>query len=183
MPGRHNASNALGAITAGLVLKRPLTELVNRMAGAELPGRRLELVAEFGGARVYDDYAHHPTEVAATLSAARELCSGRLIGAFQPHRYTRLSAMLEEFGACFGAADEVLLLPVYAAGEAPVDGATSAALAEAIHRHDPGRRVQLLDSLDLLPDELRRRLHNGDVAVCMGAGDIFRASRRLAEAV
>jgi UDP-N-acetylmuramate--alanine ligase len=183
MPGRHNASNALGAIAAGLVLKRPLTELIDRLAGAELPGRRLELVAELGGARVYDDYAHHPTEVAATLSAARELCSGRLICAFQPHRFTRLSAMLEEFGACFGAADEVLLLPVYAAGEAPIEGATSAALAEAIHRHDSGRRVQLLDSLDLLPGELRGRLHNGDVAVCMGAGDIFRASRRLAQAV
>ncbi len=183
MPGRHNASNALGAIAAGLVLNRRLTELVSRLATAELPGRRLELVAEFGGARVYDDYGHHPTEVAATMSAARELCSGRLICAFQPHRYSRLSAMLEEFGACFAAADEVLLLPVYAAGEAPIDGATSAALAQSIHRHDPGRRVEVLDSLELLPDELRRRLHNGDVAVCMGAGDIYRVSRRLAEAV
>ena len=183
MPGRHNASNALGAIAAGLVLNRRLTELVSRLATAELPGRRLELVAEFGGARVYDDYGHHPTEVAATMSAARELCSGRLICAFQPHRYSRLSAMLEEFGACFAAADEVLLLPVYAAGEAPIDGATSGALALSIHRHDPGRRVEVLDSLELLPDELRRRLHNGDVAVCMGAGDIYRVSRRLAEAV
>jgi UDP-N-acetylmuramate--alanine ligase len=183
MPGRHNASNALGAIAAGLVMKRPLPELVARLAGAGLPGRRLELVAEFGGARVYDDYAHHPTEVAATLSAARELCSGRLICAFQPHRYTRLHGMLEEFGACFGAADEVLLLPLYAAGETPIEGATSAALADSVRRHDPGRPVELLDSLDLLPGELRRpcrrpRRHCGG-----GAGDIFRASRRLAEAV
>jgi UDP-N-acetylmuramate--alanine ligase len=182
MPGRHNATNAMGAIAAGLVLNRPLTELVGRIADAELPGRRLELVAEFGGARVYDDYGHHPTEVAATLSAARELCSGRLICAFQPHRYTRLAAMLEEFGACFGAADEVLLLPVYAAGETPIDGVTSDALAESIHRHDPGRQVEVLASLEALPDELRSRLHNGDVAVCMGAGDIYKASRSLAQA-
>jgi UDP-N-acetylmuramate--alanine ligase len=179
MPGRHNAANALGAIAAGLVLGRPLPEVVTRLAEVELPGRRLELVAEVNGARVYDDYGHHPTEVAATLSAAREICTGRLVCAFQPHRYSRLKAMLDAFGTSFGSADEVILLPVYGAGEAPVDGATSQALADSIRRHDPGRPVEVLASLELLPDALRGRLHRGDVAVCMGAGDIQRVSLKL----
>ncbi len=179
MTGRHNAGNALGALAAGLVLNRPLDELVRQLATAELPGRRLELVAEVGGGRVYDDYAHHPTEVAATLSAAREICPGRLFAVFQPHRYSRLHALMEDFAACFGAADEVLLLPVYGAGEQPIEGATSAALAEAIQDRDPARKVGLLDGLDDLPDALRSRLGQGDVAVCMGAGDIYQATRRL----
>jgi UDP-N-acetylmuramate--alanine ligase len=181
VPGRHNAANALGAITVGLLIGRPLAEVVARLARVQLPGRRLELVAEIGGARVYDDYGHHPTEVAATLGAAREFCSGRLLCAFQPHRYSRLRALMEDFGASFTSADEVLLLPVYGAGEAPIDGASSTALAESIHRHDPGRPVAVLASVDQLPDELRRRLGPGDVAVCMGAGDIYLASRRLRE--
>jgi UDP-N-acetylmuramate--alanine ligase len=179
VPGRHNAANALGAIAAGLALGRPLHEVVARLAGVELPGRRLELVAEVGGARVYDDYGHHPTEVAATLSAAREICAGRLICAFQPHRYSRLKAMLDAFGRSFGSADEVILVPVYGAGEAPIEAATSEALAESIQRQDPGRPVEVLGSLELLPDALRARLHSGDVAVCMGAGDIHQASMKL----
>jgi UDP-N-acetylmuramate--alanine ligase len=182
IPGRHNATNALGAIAAGLLLGRPLSEVVARLAAVELPGRRLELVAEIGGARIYDDYGHHPTEVAATLGAAREIAAGRLLCAFQPHRYSRLKAMMEDFGSSFSSADEVLLLPVYGAGEAAIDGATSAALAESIRRHDPDRPVVLLPSIDHLPDELRGRLRPGDVAVCMGAGDIYLASRRLKEA-
>jgi UDP-N-acetylmuramate--alanine ligase len=179
MPGRHNASNALAAIATGLVLGRPLPELVARLADVELPGRRMELVAEIAGARVYDDYGHHPTEVAATLSAAREICAGRLICAFQPHRYSRLAAMLDAFGRSFGSADEVLLLPVYGAGEAPIEGATSEALAASIGRQDPGRKVEVLESMELLPDALRLRLHRDDVAVCMGAGDIHQVSLRL----
>lgn len=183
MTGKHNALNALGALAAGLVLSRPMDELVRQLATAQLPGRRLELVAEVGGARVYDDYAHHPTEVAATLSAAREICPGKLVCAFQPHRFSRLHAMMADFAACFGAADEVILLPVYAAGELPIEGATSAALAAAIHRRDPARQVELLDHLDDLPAALRSRLGPGDVAVCMGAGDIYRATRTLRPAV
>jgi UDP-N-acetylmuramate--alanine ligase len=179
VPGRHNAANALGAIAAGLALGRPLDEVAAHLAGVELPGRRLELVAEVGGARVYDDYGHHPTEVAATLSAAREICAGRLICAFQPHRYSRLKAMLDAFGRSFGSADEVILVPVYGAGEAPIEAATSEALAESIQRQDPGRPVEVLGSLELLPDALRARLHSGDVAVCMGAGDIHQASLKL----
>jgi UDP-N-acetylmuramate--alanine ligase len=182
VPGRHNAANALAAVAVAARLGRPLSEAVAALGGLELPGRRLELVAEVGGARVYDDYGHHPTEVVATLAAARELTAGRLLCAFQPHRFSRLAAMLEDFAASFGGADELVLVPVYGAGEAPVPGATSEALAEAVRRHQPGLPVTVLDSLEVLPDHLRGRLHEGDVAVCMGAGDIYRATRLLGAA-
>ena len=178
MPGRHNARNAMAAIAVGLSLDRPLGVLVAALADVALPGRRMELVAEIQGARVYDDYGHHPTEVQATLAAAREICAGHLICAFQPHRYSRLGAMMDGFARAFESADEVLLLPVYGAGEAPIEGADSAALGQRIEAAS-GRSVTVLDSLEALPEELRRRLHEGDVAVCMGAGDIYKASRAL----
>ncbi|HEV1998311.1 MAG TPA: cyanophycin synthetase [Candidatus Dormibacteraeota bacterium] len=143
----------------------------------------MELVAEVNGARVYDDYGHHPTEVRATLSAARETCSGRLLCAFQPHRFSRLKALMDGFAAAFGSADEVLLLPVYAAGEEPIPEADSATLAARIRALDGGPSVTVLASLEALPAELRRRLAPGDVAVCMGAGDINKATRALAEEV
>ncbi len=182
VPGRHNATNALAALAVAVRLGRPIEEAIAALGEVALPGRRLELVAEVGGARVYDDYGHHPTEVAATLAAARELGTGRLVCAFQPHRFSRLAAMLDDFAGAFGGADEVVLVPVYGAGETPVAGATSEALAAAIAVHAPELPVAVLDSLDELPDYLRQHLANGDIAVCMGAGDIYRASRRLRDA-
>ncbi|MEA2682688.1 MAG: UDP-N-acetylmuramate--alanine ligase [Chloroflexota bacterium] len=178
--GRHNARNAMAAIAVGLALGQPLPTLVVALETIQLPGRRMELVAEIQGARVYDDYGHHPTEVEATLAAAREICSGRLVCAFQPHRYSRLRAMMDAFSRAFAGADELLLLPVYGAGEAPIEGADSAALGRLVAA--TGKPVTVLESLEALPDALRQRLHAGDVAVCMGAGDIYKASRALSGA-
>jgi UDP-N-acetylmuramate--alanine ligase len=180
MTGQHNARNAMAAIAAGLSLGQPLRVLVGALAEVALPGRRMELVAEVQGARVYDDYGHHPTEIAATLAAAREICAGRLLCAFQPHRYSRLQAMMDGFANAFSGADEVLLMPVYGAGETPIDGVDSTVLGRRIEA-ESGRPVTVLDSLDALPDALRQRLREGDVAVCMGAGDISKASRKLAQ--
>src|SRR5205807_5950123 len=179
VPGQHNARNALAAIAVGQRLRLDLDAIVQSLAQVALPGRRLELIAEVNGARVYDDYGHHPTEVSVTLGAARELTGGRLLCAFQPHRYSRLQALLPQFATCFDEADELLLLPVYGAGEAPIPGVDSAALADAIRRRGGKLPLTLFDSLDQLPAELRRRLAPGDVAVCMGAGDIYQASARL----
>jgi UDP-N-acetylmuramate--alanine ligase len=178
--GRHNARNAMAAISAGLSLGQQLPVMLAALAGVTLPGRRMELVAEVNGARVYDDYGHHPTEVVATLSAAREMTGHRLLCAFQPHRFSRLKALMEPFAHAFASADEVILLPVYSAGEVPLPGADSEALADRIRAVDPGRTVTVLDSIDELPGELTRRLAAGDLAVCMGAGDIYKASRQLA---
>jgi UDP-N-acetylmuramate--alanine ligase len=182
VPGKHNARNALAAACVGFLAGLDLVAVSAGLSSATLPGRRLELVAEVNGARVYDDYAHHPTEVAATLHAARESCSGHLVCAFQPHRYSRLAGLMEEFAGCFPEADQVILVPVYAAGEEPMPGVDSHALAEAVSRIDAGRPVTVLDSLDELPGVLRATLEPGDVAVCMGAGDIYRASTSLAGA-
>ncbi|MGI8608799.1 MAG: UDP-N-acetylmuramate--L-alanine ligase [Candidatus Dormibacteria bacterium] len=178
-PGRHNARNAMAAIAAGVALGQPLRVMLTALVAVRLPGRRMELVAEVNGARVYDDYGHHPTEVLATLAAARETCTGRLLCAFQPHRFSRLKAMMDGFAMAFAEADEVILLPVYAAGEEPIPGADSAALAARIRALDD-RPVTVLNSVEALPAELRGRLAVGDVAVCMGAGDIYQATRTLA---
>jgi UDP-N-acetylmuramate--alanine ligase len=181
VPGRHNALNALAAVAVSALLGLDVDGVADRLGVTELPGRRMELVGEVGGARVYDDYGHHPTEVRATLAAARELCQGRLVCAFQPHRYSRLRALLDEFARAFGGADELLLVPVYPAGEEPPadGGADSAALATAVVLADPALQVTLLESLEELPEALRARLREGDVCVCMGAGDIYHASREL----
>jgi len=181
VPGRHNVRNALAAAAVGLCHRLSLEVLVNRLEQVRLPGRRLELVAEVGGARIYDDYGHHPAEVRATLEAMREMTNGKLICAFQPHRYTRLRALKREFASCFAGADELLLLPVYAAGEAVLPGADSEALAAAIRIVDPGRDPTVVGSLEEATLELRRRLRSGDVAVLMGAGDIYRVATMLAE--
>ena len=111
-PGIHNARNALAVIAVALRLGMRLGDIIQRLSTIRLPGRRLELVAEVGGARIYDDYGHHPTEVSTTLHAAREVCQGKLICAFQPYRASRLQGLLDEVARSFSEADEVVLVPV-----------------------------------------------------------------------
>jgi len=180
VPGRHNARNALGAIGAGLALGVDLAAMVRALAEIALPGRRLELVVEAAGARVFDDYAHHPTEVRATLSAARELGAGPLVCIFQPHMFTRLRAFMEDFATALAAADEVIVAPVYAARDEPIPGVDSEVLAAAVRRLKPGAPVTVVDSIDALPELARERLVPGAVVIFMGAGDINSASARLA---
>jgi UDP-N-acetylmuramate--alanine ligase len=182
VPGRHNARNALAAIGAGLSLGQSLDLMVAALLEVALPGRRMELVAEVNGARVYDDYGHHPTEVAATLNAAREMGAGRLVCAFQPHMYTRVRAFFEQFVEALQLADVIALLPVYAARDQPIEGADSDALAAALRTRDARKPVTLLEGVDALPAFLQATAQPGDIVICMGAGDINRATRRLAGA-
>ncbi|MFM8558471.1 MAG: UDP-N-acetylmuramate--L-alanine ligase, partial [bacterium] len=121
VPGRHNAMNALAAVAVGLELEIAFSHIAEALAGFHGVGRRFEARGEAAGVRVYDDYGHHPTEVAATLAAARQV-GGRVLVVFQPHRYSRTAALREEFGACFGDADRAWVMDVYAAGEAPIPG-------------------------------------------------------------
>jgi UDP-N-acetylmuramate--alanine ligase len=181
-PGMHNARNALAVIGVGLRLGMPISRVIEALAQARLPGRRLELVAEINGARVYDDYGHHPTEVATTLRAARELCRGRLICAFQPFRASRLQALLHEFASSFGDADEVILVPVAPPDDVPIPGVDHELLAREIRRVDPARPVRVLASVDDVPADVLPRLADGDVVVCMGIGDIYRAAYLMADA-
>jgi UDP-N-acetylmuramate--alanine ligase len=182
VPGRHNVANALAAL-GGLSLASADVNGCAR-ALADFPGvaRRLELKGETAGARIYDDYAHHPTEVAATLQAARDLGPRRLIVAFQPHLYSRTKALATEFGAALAAADEVAVLDVYPAREEPVgelEGVSGMMVASAAADHGRGRRVWWLPTADLAAQALRPRLGEGDVLITIGAGDVYKLADAL----
>ena len=182
VPGRHNVANALAGL-GGLALASADVEGCAR-ALADFPGvaRRLELKGEANGARIYDDYAHHPTEVAATLEAARDLEPRRLIVAFQPHLYSRTKALAAEFGAALAAADEVAVLDVYPAREEPVgelEGVSGMMVASAAADQARGRRVWWLPTAELAAQALRPRLGEGDVLITIGAGDVYRLAEDL----
>ena len=144
--------------------------------------RRFTKVGEADGAIVIDDYAHHPTEIRAVLAAAREGAQGRVIAVMQPHRFTRLQSLMDEFQNAFNDADVVFVTPVYAAGEEPIEGVDSAALVEGLRAHGH-RMVRAIDNLDELCRELRDLAADGDMVICMGAGDITKWATALANGV
>jgi len=171
IPGRHNALNATAALAMGIGLGQPEGVLREGLGGFTGTRRRFELKGAVGGIRVFDDYAHHPTELRAILAAAREVVAGgRLIVAFQPHRYSRTAAFREEFGQALAAADEVIVLEVYAAGENPVPGASGASVAAAVPL--PADRVRFEPSWSAVAAQLVERARPGDLVLTLGAGDI-----------
>jgi UDP-N-acetylmuramate--alanine ligase len=171
VPGRHMALNSAAALLTGLELGLPAAGLIDgigRYAGVR---RRFERRGDAAGVTVYDDYAHHPTEVAAQLRAARTVAgAGRVLVAFQPHLYSRTAAFAAAFGAALGLADEVVVLDVYAAREDPVPGVTGALVADAVPL--PGDRVRYEPDRDAVAGELARRARPGDLVITMGAGDV-----------
>jgi UDP-N-acetylmuramate--alanine ligase len=182
VPGRHNVANALAALGGLSLASADVDACAQTLAGFPGVARRLELKGEAGGARVYDDYAHHPTEVAATLEAARDLDPRRLIVAFQPHLYSRTKALASEFGRALAAADEVAVLDVYPAREEPVgglDGVSGMMVANATADHGRGRRVWWLPTAELAAQALGPRLGDGDVLITIGAGDVYRLAETL----
>ena len=182
MPGRHNVQNALAAIAVGLELGMEdvaITRGFEKFGGVK---RRFTRVGDFEGAIVIDDYAHHPVEISAVLSAARESATGRVIAVVQPHRYSRLSDLMDDFAGAFNDADVVLVAPVYAAGEAPIEGIDSAALAEGI-RARGHRMVRTVSDFDDLCLALRDLAADGDMVLCMGAGDITKWAAKIVDGV
>ncbi len=187
VPGRHNAYNALAAVAA--LEAMGLDVEAGKAALSDFPGvaRRMELKGSVAGAQVYDDYAHHPTEVEATLAAARELgeeSGGRLIAAFQPHLYSRTKALANEFGAALGGADEVAVLDVYPAREEPVGklaGVSGLMVAEAAADHAAGKPVWWLPDAESAARALRPRIGSGDLVVTIGAGDIYKVAEALVD--
>ncbi|HXV04306.1 MAG TPA: Mur ligase domain-containing protein [Solirubrobacterales bacterium] len=184
VPGRHNVLNARAALAAlglaGFDLEAAAAAL------ADFPGvrRRLELKGVREGARVYDDYAHHPTEVRAALMALREQSPARLIAAFQPHLYSRTKALAEQFGAALAIADEVAVLDVYAAREESVGelaGVSGLDVARAAADRMGGRRVCWTPTLEAARAALEVRLGPGRTLVTLGAGDVFRVAESLVE--
>jgi UDP-N-acetylmuramate--alanine ligase len=184
VPGRHNVANALAAL-GGLAMAG-FDPVPCAAALADFPGvaRRLELKGEAGGARIYDDYAHHPTEVSATLEAARELGPRRLLVAFQPHLYSRTKALAAEFGAALSSADEVAVLDVYPAREEPIgplEGVSGLMVASAAADSAGGGRVWWLPTAEAAAEALRPRLGEGDVLITIGAGDVYRLAEALVD--
>jgi len=184
VPGHHNLLNARAAVAAAEAAGFEVS--ATAAALADFPGvkRRLELKGSRNGARIYDDYGHHPTEVRAAISALRELAPERLIAAFQPHLYSRTKAFTEGFGASLALADEVVVLDVYPAREEPVGelaGVSGLQVAEAAAERNGGRRVWWLPTAAAAREALGPRLGPGDILVTIGAGDIFKLGEALVE--
>ena len=174
MPGMHNVSNALAAIAVGLELDIPLEAIKRSLASAEGVQRRLEIKGTVNGVTIIDDYGHHPTEIRVTLEAVKgNWPDRRKVVVFQPHRYTRTQALLEEFTHAFNNSDVLVVLPIYGAGEAPLAGVSSQTLADCIRAHGH-RNVTSLESFEGCVDHLKLKLASGDILLTLGAGDVYR---------
>ncbi len=182
MPGRHNVQNALAAVAVALELGIPDEKIVTGFERFEGVKRRFTKAGEIDGATIIDDYAHHPVEIRAVLSAARETTEGRVIAVMQPHRYTRLGALMDDFQGAFNDADMVFIAPVYAANEDPIEGVDSEALAEGLRAHGH-RMVKAVSGPDDLAHSLRDIAAEGDTIICMGAGDITKWAAGLADGI
>jgi UDP-N-acetylmuramate--alanine ligase len=170
VPGRHNVLNALAAIAVGLELEVGFGHIVEALDQFRGVGRRFETRGEVGGVRVIDDYGHHPTEVAATLQAARQR-GGRVLVIFQPHRYSRTAALKEEFGRCFGDADRVWVLDVYAAGETPIEGVGGRTIVEAAQAQGASHVGYAASGAEAAAAAVAAA-GGGDTILTLGAGDI-----------
>jgi UDP-N-acetylmuramate--alanine ligase len=171
MPGRHNALNATAAVAVAHVLG--LKDEAIRKALANFSGvkRRFTHAGEWNGVTIIDDYAHHPVEIAAVLHAARESTKGQVIAVMQPHRYTRLHDLFEQFCTCFNDADAVIVAPVYPAGEQPIPGADRDALVTGLRAHGHKQSIPLAGP-EKLPPLIKKLAKPGDYVVCLGAGSI-----------
>ncbi|MBV9994155.1 MAG: UDP-N-acetylmuramate--L-alanine ligase [Caulobacteraceae bacterium] len=178
MAGEHNVRNALAALAIGRELGAPEKAIRKGLAGFGGVRRRFSIVGTGRGVRVVDDYGHHPVEIAAVLKAARAVSRGRVIAVVQPHRYTRLRDLFQEFCRAFNDADTVIVADVYPAGESPIEGASRDALVEGLRRHGH-RRVLALEEPASLARLIAAEAQPGDLAVCLGAGDITQWAHAL----
>jgi UDP-N-acetylmuramate--alanine ligase len=182
MAGRHNVQNALAAIAVAIELGLDDATIQKGFAAFGGVKRRFTKVGETGGVTIIDDYGHHPVEIRAVLSAAREGAVGRVIAVVQPHRYSRLGGLMDEFAQAFNDADQVLVTPVYAAGETPVEGVNAEALVERLKARGH-RAAATVESADALAALLAEEAVSGDLVVCLGAGDITKWAAGLAAGI
>jgi UDP-N-acetylmuramate--alanine ligase len=181
VPGRHNLQNALAAVAVGLELGLPVQQAVAALGEFRGAERRYEVRGRAQGVTVVDDYGHHPTEIAAVLHAARDGHPSRLVAVFQPHRFSRTRDLIEAFGPALALADVVVLTDIYAAGEAPIPGASLDDLAAAVRRSVPG--LQVVRSLDDLPATVAGLSRPGDLVITLGAGSIGAVGDRILAAI
>lgn len=173
VPGQHAVLNSLAAIAVGLELEIPTEKIITALGDFQNADRRFQIKGESRGVLVVDDYGHHPTEIIATLSAARSSSARRIVALFQPHRYTRIQALEEEFARAFYHADVVIVLPIYAAGEDAIPGVTAEKLAGLIRKHGH-RDATFASDFPAALQLLQARLQPGDLLITLGAGDVWR---------
>ncbi len=178
MPGKHNVANATAAIAVAQRLGISVEDIRKGLAGFGGVKRRFTHMGDWQGVSIYDDYAHHPVEIRAVLRAAREACSGRVIAVHQPHRYSRLESLMDEFSACFNDADTVMIAPVYAAGEDPIEGVNATELVSLMKAGGHRDAREINGSEDIAP-VIAGIAKSGDFVVMLGAGNITSWSAAL----
>ncbi len=178
--GRHNALNALATIAVACELDIDFTSAAATLAEFAGTDRRMQRIGTANDVLVIDDYGHHPTEIQAVLSTARDAWDRRTIVCFQPHRYSRSQLLMEDFGQAFYQADSVFVLPIYAAGEDPIPNVTSDALVTSIVKHGH-KEVQTVDDLEQATEALSKIVKPGDLVLTLGAGDVWKVARDLAK--
>ena len=178
MPGEHNVSNATAAVAVARGIGISAEAVRKGLASFGGVKRRFTHTGSWNGVDIYDDYGHHPVEIAAVLKAARSVAQGRVVAVHQPHRYTRLSSLFSEFCTCFNLADTVVVADVYAAGEAPIEGADRDALVEGL-RAGGHRDARRLDGEEALAPLIAATVNAGDMVVCLGAGSITKWANAL----
>ncbi len=181
LAGNHNVVNSLAVITVAIELGLEFNIIREGLLKFKGVGRRLEKLGEKNGITVMDDYAHHPTEIRATLDALKTM-KRRIITIFQPHRYTRTEFLWDEFGAAFPNADVVFLTEIYPAGEEPIEGVSSDLIKEAIYKHE-NRNVDIISNFNDIPGRILDVVKEGDIVITLGAGDIYKAGDMILDAI
>jgi UDP-N-acetylmuramate--alanine ligase len=181
VPGKHNVYNSLAAIAVGLELDVPFDTIAHALAEFGGADRRFQFKGEEKGITVVDDYGHHPTEIKATLSAARiGAPNRRIVTLFQPHRYTRTNDLMDEFASAFNNADVLLVTDIYAASEVPIEGINAAVLTDRIKSYGH-KQAEYVGALEGAPEALARTVREGDLVITLGAGSVHRAGDQLLE--
>lgn len=180
-PGTHNLLNATASLTVAWALGLDVARAAEALSGFAGVRRRFTHVGDVAGVTVVDDYGHHPTEIKATLEAASSLGFKHVDVVFQPHRYSRLQALVEDFADAFERADRLVLIDVFSAGEMPIPGVTSKMLADTVRAHHPGMDVRYVADRMQLPEVLSQITEEGDLLITMGAGDITTAGPEFIE--
>ena len=179
MIGLHNIQNALAAISIGLELNIPIESIQNSLKTFSGVQRRFEKVGDYNGSLIIDDYGHHPVEISSALSAARLIApKNKIISIFQPHRYSRLRDLFEDFCSCFNDSDQVLLLDVYPAGEKVIKKFESINLAEGLIKYGH-KKVSYVKDSNKLANIIKDNLIPGDLVICLGAGTITKIANNL----
>lgn len=178
VPGKHNVLNSLAAIATGMEIGLTFEQASTGLAQFKGVRRRFELKGEAGGVKVFDDYGHHPTEIRATLNAARKAWDGRVVTLFQPHRYSRTQDCYEDFVRAFDDADQVFVANIYAAGEDPIPGISAEKLADDISKHGH-KSVEFVGDPKTCAEKIAGKLQKGDLFLTLGAGNVYAAGEAL----